>query len=74
MAPTGYSLGRRSSNSDVEFKSYNGSSVDVIKFWLYFENIAMRGKSDDDMALELLCFLLNFTLILILLMSHSPKK
>lgn len=37
---------------------FNGSGEkDVGKFFFVYENVTMRGKSDDDMAASFLCYL-----------------
>ncbi|MEM9438463.1 MAG: hypothetical protein AAGA15_15645, partial [Pseudomonadota bacterium] len=41
---------------DSTKRIYDGTS-DVKRFFFYFDNVAMRGKSDADKGVELLAFL-----------------
>lgn len=59
MAPTWYSRRGCFFDSNAAFASYDWSSFDVVKFFLYFENVAIRGKTDENMAIELLGILEN---------------
>ena len=38
--------------------SFDGSTnADVVKFFFAYENVVMHGKSEEDKAAELLCYL-----------------